>query len=267
MKTAIENKHAIYCQDVLDITLPLRSINITYFHHVRTFNDGSRISLSNNKAWMLHYYKMRYYLQPAINKNLDNSQNHHFYIPNLENEIFNDLRQNFMVANCLTITEHSHNYTDFFYFGSTPENCNINEFYINNLNLFKRFILYYRDKASLLIKKTNNDRIIFPHFMKTLISSNPSEEKSHLTQKIEQFIQKTPISKYHIMGHDKLQFTQKDIDTLKLCLDGATSKEIANILKVSYRTVESRLEEIKIKLDCRTKIEVLKKLYSLITVT
>lgn len=263
----IENKHAIYCQDVSDIALPLQNINVSYFHHVRSYINGSRISLSNNQPWMLHYYSRQYYLQPAINKKIDNERNYQIILPNTENKIFFDLYKNFQISNCLIILEACNTYTDTFYFGTSPENYKITEFYINNLHIFKRFILYFRDRGSSLIKQANSDPIIFPlQFEKLLMEEKKSNENSHSIDSIKNFLNQTPVNKYYLVGQEKLHFTQKDIDTLKLCLEGSTSKEIAKVLGVSYRTVETRLEDIKIKLGCRNKIEIIKNLYSIINI-
>jgi DNA-binding CsgD family transcriptional regulator len=54
--------------------------------------------------------------------------------------------------------------------------------------------------------------------------------------------------------------TKRELECLFLMLEGKTAKEIAIILKISYRTVETYLEKIKIKLNCQHKHELRDKL-------
>lgn len=54
--------------------------------------------------------------------------------------------------------------------------------------------------------------------------------------------------------------SKRQIDCARLLLSGKTSKEIALSLNISYRTVESYINTIKIKLNCRNKTELILKL-------
>lgn len=52
-------------------------------------------------------------------------------------------------------------------------------------------------------------------------------------------------------------FTKRELTVFRLVLLGKSSKVIAKTLKLSYRTVEGYIENIKIKLQCRTKGDII----------
>ena len=56
------------------------------------------------------------------------------------------------------------------------------------------------------------------------------------------------------------QLTRRELDTLRLVAEGKTNKEVAELLVISHRTVESALSQIYRKLDVRSRTELARKL-------
>lgn len=52
-------------------------------------------------------------------------------------------------------------------------------------------------------------------------------------------------------------FTPREVETLKLLMIGHQAKKIALMLKISKRTVDDHIDNIKLKLNCRTKAEII----------
>lgn len=57
--------------------------------------------------------------------------------------------------------------------------------------------------------------------------------------------------------HNPYQLSPRELETLFLLLRGKTAKQIAEVLNLSKRTVESYIEQIKNKFGCHNKAEVL----------
>jgi DNA-binding CsgD family transcriptional regulator len=69
---------------------------------------------------------------------------------------------------------------------------------------------------------------------------------------------------YTLEGHFKKNiFSQRELECLFFLLRGKTAKTIAKMLLISHRTVEDHCEQIKFKLECQTKSEVIEKAISL----
>ncbi len=60
----------------------------------------------------------------------------------------------------------------------------------------------------------------------------------------------------------KNRITPCEFEVLRILADGNTAKEVARKLHISSRTVETHLDKIKIKIEARNKIEVMKKFLS-----
>lgn len=69
-----------------------------------------------------------------------------------------------------------------------------------------------------------------------------------------------------ISEHDKHQslveqLTLREIDIINSLLVGRTAKEAGKLLAISHRTVEKHMEKIKEKLCCKTKLELMSKIF------
>jgi len=80
---------------------------------------------------------------------------------------------------------------------------------------------------------------------------------NQLLQKIDLYRDKK--TSHYSIGKmkERINLSKRQNECLFFILRGKTTKEIANILNVSIRTIESHLEEIKIKFRCRTKSELI----------
>ena len=71
------------------------------------------------------------------------------------------------------------------------------------------------------------------------------------------------LSIYDINGQIHEKITPRERTCLMQLIKGKTSKQIADSLKLSIRTIESYLNNIKHKLGCKTKSELILKIYEL----
>jgi len=72
---------------------------------------------------------------------------------------------------------------------------------------------------------------------------------------------------HHLSSYAKfrnIRFTPREIDVLQLVIQGQTSKKIAAQLKLSVRTIEGYIENLKIKMKAGTKYDLIEKTLELI---
>jgi len=264
-KLKVENIHSEFCKEIALICQPLRIFDINYFHYVRSYKDGSRISLSNNRPFSEHYYDKEFYLQPAVSKtHTNNKSTCRLWLSFPPSVIFQDLSNLFDIDNGITITKSFSNYTDFYYFGSSTHNKEINNFYLVKIHLLERFIAYFMDSASLLIKRAKKKRILLPvvhDIIETEQVSIPIFNNSNL---MEDFVTNTPIKKFRINdGKDEIIITTRQMDCITGILNGKTAKEISRENHLSVRTVENYINAIKVKFECYKKNQLIEKLKTL----
>ncbi len=246
---------------IAEICKPLNKLGITSFNYVRTYDDGSQINLTNIPAWLEYFYKNEFYRIGAFERHPSQYESGYALWPHLSGQkIFFDARSYFNIDNGITLIEKQLDSCDFYYFGTTTNNSAIINFYLNNIDLLKRFILYFKDRANSIIKKASQNRIVLPNHFDQHESPNKKETYTLESFKKE-FLKETAIKNLRLTGDLEGELlTSKQLGCIIYLIEGKTAKEIAKILRISYRTVEGHINKLKIRFNCNTKNQLISKL-------
>jgi DNA-binding CsgD family transcriptional regulator len=136
-------------------------------------------------------------------------------------------------------------------------------FYISNLDLLDRFILYFRNTAKKLIDKAVKQKLKTPQTQNELTRDLKAiyDEAIWQNEKRSQFVCETGVEKYFFENKtSELSLSKRDIDCILYLFQGKSANEISRKLYLSKRTVESRLDTLKMKLNCQGKSELIPKL-------
>lgn len=225
---------------VREICEPLALIGITGFFFMRVYNDNSMIDLATHLEWGMHFFS-KVYNNTYEKQDIKN----HFFPTNYvnlwehypENIIWQEGKNFFSVGNGVSIVHNHANYNDIFSFFTDSKNFKLNEFYINNINLLEKFIVYFKDKAKRLIDKAENSKLIIPsHYLEPL-SNN---DDPHLFN-FEHFLDSINISK------PNETLSKRECECLYWVAFGKTAEEIGCILGCSKRTIEFHITNAKTK--------------------
>jgi LuxR family transcriptional regulator, quorum-sensing system regulator SolR len=229
---------------IAEMMLPqLQKHGIKIFNFIRRYDDSSIIRLSSDANWNEHYFQKGY-----INKQnkvppgyLTKSINYFIWLTNHWPEMLIDYAVNFDTANGITVAEQCNGYIDFFCFGANANNTSIVNFYLNHLDLLQRYGHYFRERANVLLKAYEKDKIVIPNnaIYPLLNGAALSDSQGH---------------------HSSFKLTNRENDCARLLILGKKIKEIASTLNLSPRTVESHINNLKVKFDCRNKLELAIKL-------
>ncbi len=238
-------------KDVNDICSPaLNSIGITYFNYIKIYNeDASRELLTNNASWIEHFYKNSLYKSIGA-VDIEHLLPKGYFLwseLNSDDPVYVQGRESFNIDNGISFVIRRKDVTYLYIFASTRDNKCINNFYVRNIDLFKRFIHYFNDKASHLIKETSKNRIYLPE--KQIISDKKLKENYITEDERKCFYQETCMDRFYLLSEsDSLYLTQKQAECAAYFIEGATAKQCAKALNISYRTVEGYLKDIKEKI-------------------
>jgi len=240
---------------ITEICAPLKKLEITHFNYVRTFSDGSQISLSDNGPWLEHFYTKEYYKIGEFEKHPINYESGHTLWPTLSGrEVFYDARTYFDIDHGITLVEKLSDSCEFCFFATASKNPQIVNFYLNNIDLLKRFVLYFKEKAAPILAEAQNDRLIIPqHFIKQKIAASSSVR--------DEFLTLTMLEKYKINFDSKvIELSRRELECSICLLEGLTAEQTGKKLFISRRTVEAHLDGLKSKLFCKNKHELVSKL-------
>lgn len=242
--TKIKNHLALTgSSSVAELMLPqLLKHGIKTFNFHREYTDGSIIRLSSDAVWNEHYFNKGYINKrdKAPSSLFERKDNYYLWTPKYWPEMLIDAAVNFDTANGITYAERGEGYVDFFGFGAKANNISILNFYINHLDLLKNYSHDFRDKAAALISLYEKDKIIMG-------AESPAKIASY-----------SPIPSHNL--------SSRQLQCANLLMQGKTYKEVASVLDISVRTVETHFETLRIKLSCRNKSELIVKLPAILNV-
>ncbi|MBY0461711.1 MAG: helix-turn-helix transcriptional regulator [Alphaproteobacteria bacterium] len=251
-KYAIEYNNSINSK-LIDICRPLfDNFMITQFFYIKIFNNkNTRLYVCSEKKWMESYIKNNFqddllHMQTYIPENLNYSLWAGFKKDSVYNAVY-DLN----IWNGFNIYERDGESTITYAFATTPLNEGMINFYINNLNILKEFIFYFKCKAADIIDTSDLSKLI--------VSKNKNPKFYPESDVIKSFSPKSNIQKFSFKGKLlNITFSNRETACLYQLTTGKTSKEIGRLLGISPRTVESYINNIKEKTGYRNKSELIK---------
>lgn len=244
MSRIISPNHHLWTatSDVNAICDPLfRETEVTYFNYARAYHDGTIAALFTHPQWLLH--SLQYKVAPSFVE-FRGFSSITLFGSNIESPSVVDSQRN--VKSVVAFKELlgfdyliclNYQFPDFyeaFAFATYINNTKMIEFYLNHLDYFKKFVAYFREKANFLIKNA-----IVPENKIIRSTIEPLQLQKEKTKK-----------NFLIAGTNNKPLTAREIECLTYISKGRSAKEIGNILGVSTRTIEAHIYNIKSKLGC-----------------
>lgn len=238
MNLPFNTNHISYsAQDkVREILSPLTKMaNIHYFNYSVTYPDNSSFTLHTNEqfyeSWFLNEFTMwELHLNSGI------------YFWDSVDKPKTEFANNLGIGNGIFIVNRLSDRTEVAAFATRPDNADINNFYLNHPNLFKRFINHFTHTAKPLIGLAKQQRIFLPN---TREQSSPLQNL-HLSPK-ERLISGTPFD----------LLSKREFACYLLLIRGYSLEQIAQQLNLALPTIANYIARTKIKLNCKTKHELI----------
>lgn len=238
-------------QDILEITKPLiNSLGASGFAFHRLYKDGSRIYFSTNEKWIEYFYSNDYFLCSNYKK---------FSIMNVMlwkhwpqhdrsfTRLITDAKVNFDYGNGISINKKQSDYVDSFGFRGFSHDEDINFRYLSNLFSIEKFLNLFLLKAGKLISGAYKNRVVIPE----------PDDINLYTGNVGAVYDQFHIDNNLLVYNSNIPFSQRESECIYLMLLGKTTKETARKLGISPRTVETHINNIKAKLNCISRSQIL----------
>lgn len=242
-------------QQLAPLCEPLKSLGIHQFSYIKKFADGKRINLSNVPQWIDDYYNLDLY-KSSLFEGLPLKPQSKFdiWLGDYDLDIYRHGKMYYNTSHSITITEANSKYCETFLFATTPDNPYAINTLANHIDLLYHFIAYLKDQAMKLFQEAEKHRLYLVECETVLASQQNTIPFNKL---INQFYQSTRVYKYslELQNGQKVKITDREIDCLNHLLQNKNAAETAKLMNLSRRTVESYLENIRLKCDCNSKSE------------
>lgn len=213
------------------LMVPLQSmVDIRLLGYRRLFPNQERFLICTDRQWNIDFYTenqlYRYGLYEKPMKELTSSYDMWDHLPYAPPEIYQHTRKKFGLAHGLHIVQQHENYSDTFVFATQPGNNQINNFYLNQKELFEAFIHDFYERMSNILIDLTAERFALPQG--TSFVSHPIQS-----------------------------LTPRQQECARLLIDGLSAKEIARILQLSHRTVEFHIDIMKEKFGAKNRLSLI----------
>lgn len=249
-------------EDIKAICKPLEKLGITFCTYIRIDENGKKIYLSNNGSWVEHYYQHKLYTSSLFEMNPGQYQSGYLLWPSESNlAVFKHGVEYFNTANGITFIDKRNGMTEFYLFSGKASNIWLNTFYINNVDVLKRFIAYFKEKSLRCIVELerNNMFVVNPDIIKA-----HNIEKYFIPASIKQslcdFEQEFNGAALKNIKNEFYSLAKREKECLYYLTKGKSAKQTAAILSLSPRTIETYLDNIRRKTNSVNKLDLLSKM-------
>ena len=261
----IEDYLAQFDQERINsICKPLEEhFGLTSFVYRKIYNDGTEITLTNQPAWSAHAYKTNLLVnESAFDKHPDHYESGVVLWSQLKGHtaILDEARK-FGIDHGVTIIYKQTDGVELSFFGTKPDRPEVIKNYINNIDLLNRFVLYFKEEASEMLKIANKNRIVIPDKFDKVIAH--SDDLKIVKQKVPRadFLKATELQQFHFQGKcEGLNLSTTEIRIIEQLVKGLTSEEIGKAIFRSTRTVEDSVSKLREKFNVKTKSQLIQKL-------
>lgn len=261
MKIINEHPSLLYASEINNICKPLHKLNITYFGHGKLTNDSQFSAISSHPIFFESYLKNQYYNADLhFAKQPINSK--YVIWDSLEFEgqtsVMEDESCALGIRHTFTIIQKSKDEKHFYHFASDVLDKQINQVYLSNIDILELFIKRFNEQV-----KESNELSKAYDFTFSLDQNSPGYLiKNTNDLLVSQEIKEKIIAE--LSGCNLSLLSLREKECLTWVIRGKTASEIAHILGLSKRTIESYMINIKNKLGAASKSELIGKVIDLI---
>lgn len=245
--------HLIEPDSIKSIVNPLAPLGIVGFFFVRMYPDGRFVNLSSDASWtdffLKKFYATIYTPDDMVTHTL---MTHGVALSELNPQNLNwkDGKEYFNVGNAIILSKHYEDYYENHFFYAHKNNQQINQFYLNHLDLLYQFIDYFKQKAHSLILEGEANKFYTPEKYLSHRLNHSSENLQNLPiQQIKQFFKENNSTQVQQTSNTH-GLSKKEIVCLSHLIQGKSAEESSLMLSCSRRTIEAHIESAKRKLNC-----------------
>lgn len=234
------------------IAAPLfKATGLNFFSYARDFDTNKSFSLQTDIEMYLAWYDTK---SPYCSSVIPNGI---YTAESIQNAQLQSRAKELNYSNTIHIFRKNADYSEIITFAAPSNSMNVMQFYVNNMGLFNRFLMYFKDKATDLIAEATRDPIIVPDFM--LQPTNPFIANLDRAT----FDEETRVSTFYFEDDFGVKLSKRELECLNYYIKGLSTSQIATLMNVKKITADTFMKNVKHKFNCGSKTELFEKLWNL----
>lgn len=229
--------------------------SVKHFSYSKITDGGNFTCLSNYPAWIEYYFHENFYfMQPhfrhpsfyqsgIILANFTKDDNYRSMMEIAKNK--------FSVNFCLGIVQKNYHNVEIFGFDLSVTSSSLENILINELALLKMFIKKFKEENISLLNKLDDTAVDIKKILGSIFST-PSIPLSYTMSNRQACLKEMGL------GFNTYEaLSSRELEVMSYLLHGGSAHYIANQLHLSKRTIEHYIENIKNKLQCQSKFDLI----------
>lgn len=239
---AIQPQLATLCE-------PLKLLGVSNFSYAKITKDQKYFRIGNFAPYTDLLFRLELHKHPFAHRGFANFQTFQqekqtkIFLWNMDNKVPSQLRLSVDMWNGVSLYVTHQDYYEVYTFGGTPKDTALPNFLINNQDVLHRFINYFKSAGKDIIDMSDDKKTLTIEFHEHL-------DNSYLTDqdKLSGFVDRLSTNKYFLNnGTENFRLSLRELECLTLKEQGMSAKEMARVMGISHRTVESYFDNIKFK--------------------
>ncbi len=247
-----------------NLCLPLTKLGVTTFSYVRFYNNKV-FRLTNNLKWNEY---------SVVNNVVNNNETEKTLEATLVQQRFIGISRHLDEVNLATLHQHDlydiiaiyekkQDYVELHCYATDKKNLDISALCLSNIQMLFDFVEYFKIKASHILDDAAAKGIFIPSQFTIedkksytcILNNHKISINNDLISEFKKIVSER--KSYLLCNSQKVFLSYREMQCLALSARGKTAKEIALILNISPRTVESYMNQIKGKVGYKYKSQLI----------
>jgi len=219
---------------------------IKFLIYKKVLANGNMVCIINHPAWRDFIFHNKIWISNSFDSIANEilSKGRYDYIwprnPNKNDLTYGSMFE-YKINNGITMFKIIDNVIETFSFYSDSDVLN---FYLNEIFILDRFILYFKDKLYDVINNYNKNILIPTHVNINNYKTSIKQEKYKL------FMQKTESKNlYTVLNGKEICFSRGEMNCMKYLIQGKSVKQTAQLMSLSPRTIHAYIYNAKDKIN------------------
>ncbi len=236
----------------------LKPLGMNFFSYSRFYWNKTTFALCSRQDWLDHYYEAKLYEDIMDGVPIIKASGYYCAddFPTQDNGygVVREHMRQFSIHHVCFIHRHYIGHTEVAMFGAPKEFSEFNRCFLFNKAQFYRFISYFKSNGKHLINRAKDELYPFQY-------DHPEETPNSLDvfgTKFNRLLKNANIDRVYLNSvNEEIYLTQREIDCLRLLTQNLNYHQIAKKLDISRHTVQLHINNIRDKLKCTNKKELL----------
>ncbi|HXH55598.1 MAG TPA: helix-turn-helix domain-containing protein [Gammaproteobacteria bacterium] len=239
-------------------------LGITAAGYINSNQNGEIASLFSNYKWVEKYIEQNYFKQDPGMVHPDNMENGFTFVTASNDKDYKDsllkgaIEFNFHHGFCY-VEKTSSDFTLFYFATDKANNKMVNKI-VNEASMVKKLIRNLNKQVTSEFKDLQDNKVDIFKIKGDLFLKQKGIvfNEQHETQQKIQILKNEGLIGDNYFNLEVLDLTRQEINCLRVYMEDYNIKNVARNLKIALTTATSHIENIKQKLNCSNKQELLK---------